>query len=161
MKFRFSNPFRTIANLRAELASSRYEAANLADQLRFVRSNRDNYRQSAALLSQALQVADQALDAFMVEREVLNQVVDTHMDELGDLGAAIDAYKDERIDQARDTVTVVDYVKRVEAALGAAGITIEDTLEGPAVVVEQAKIIESIRTSIPTVPGFNLIRAAA
>lgn len=144
MKFRISNPFRVIATLRTELADARYEAANLADQLLFVRARRDYLSQSVSVLAAALTVADQAVDEHMQDREGLSQ--------------AVDAFMDEREETAADIVTTVAWVRQVEQTLADAGIAIVDHPEGPMIVVEQVKIIDAIRGSTQTQPGFNLLR---
>jgi hypothetical protein len=156
MKFlRYLNPFfvrRTIAALRSQLAVAEF--------------SRDNWRMNALVYAEkrndalrSLEQHEQAVDAFMADREELQAALATAdaaglgMTDLFVRAMTELAYTRQQLDiQARETLEVVQFVKQASAVLAAGGITIEDAPGGiasPRVVVEQAKFLTALQNGGP------------
>ncbi|MBB3910124.1 hypothetical protein [Sphingomonas desiccabilis] len=151
--FRALNIFATVRDLRAANASL---SANLSD------ARSSNYllrvqRDCAIDAGHATAVmADTALEAL----EIADRVVDAHMDEREELKARIVILESEARVQASETLEVVSYVKSVEAALKAVGISITDAPSGPQVVAEEAAFLAAVRGSRSILNGQRLLQAA-
>lgn len=176
MKFfpSFLNPFRRIRELEADLADQRMYRSWAEDSTRFLRS-------SNAHLSDALDQASQALDAFMDDREELKlELAVAHQAGLmtcADLLAlaahseaqareidALDTEADQldaqlRV-QASETLEVITWAKQVEASLAAVGIEVVDGEGGPMVVIDETKFVASVSAGLPIADGQRILQAA-
>ncbi len=156
--FRILNPFAVIRSLKADLAVATTNLAHARDANHFLRSKAD-------MTFRALNVADQAVDEFMAERirfkdrllvaaavvDSLEADNDTLAAVANALTAQLEASEDAVRTQAGEIVEAVSYVKSVEAALAAGGITIADTDNGPVVVVNQDLFLRRLREGAFTV----------
>lgn len=179
--FRFLNPIRAFNNLKADNAILATRAAHLTDANRFLRLQRDNvektliaYDNGLHFMSDLAGSYEHAIDAFMVEREELQAEIALR-DATGLLLSAdllktleIAALLDQEADdldaevrsQAAQIVEIVDYVKQVEARLGAAGITIADGEDGPEITVDQAAFVQAVRGGRPNFAAGTIALAA-
>ena len=158
------NVFATIRNLREELTAAQYLNSLSADTIGFLRAHRDAYRDRCAVLVEAVEQADQALNTFMDEREGLTAAIDAFMYEREDhkvdlalahgagimVTASLIQTAQEADQQTRETLEVISYVKQVEARLAAAGITIADGDNNvPVVTVDQESFVQAVRKGYP------------
>jgi len=145
------NVFATVSALRVELATTKRILASTEETAFFLKAGRDNYGEMAA--KSAIQATKrgkrlaqhaQAIDAFMDEREDLKnalaiaQSFGTEALSVGvTLKNALDHFAERAVtaeaqvlEQASEIAEVVSWVRAVEGALSAAGITIVDNPAG-------------------------------
>lgn len=152
------NVFATIAALRSDLTTTQATLTRSYETATYLRQSRDTYHEAAAKAGiqatkrgKRLAQHAQAIDAFMDEREDLKAALalaQSFGSEALSVGVtlknALDHFAERAvtaealvIEQAGEIVEVVSWVRAVEAALEAAGITVVDTEEnGPAITVD-------------------------
>lgn len=194
MKFpRFYNPFARIRDLEASLEEAQAYNEKLADGLATTvfgsivaiaqaqaeaEEIGNNWHRLYVDVCEDLEVAEQAIDAFMDDRETLKYNIALR-DELGvelmaagasveeelqttrgaleravgdvqGLAVEVEDLKQDSIGQATHTLEVVRYVKDAEAALSAVGVTLTDAAAGPHVNIDLDAILAAVRTGAVT-----------
>jgi len=169
MKFpRFYNPFKLIRQLRERAENAEYALARAHDGNRQLCASRDTWIKVAREFGNEIDRHEQAVAAFMDERAELKDTIAAAIRAGAKVRgryrveAACRVQSDMALrEQAAETVETITYIKQVEAALAASGITVTDAEGGPQVVVEEILFMRACEQSLPLGPGIRALAQAA
>ncbi|WP_066803250.1 hypothetical protein [Sphingomonas asaccharolytica] len=169
MKFpRFYNPFKLIRQLRERAENAEWALGRAHEGNRQLCASRDTWIKVAREFGAEIDRHEQAVAAFMDERAELKHTIAAAIRAgaklmgmyLVEAAGRVEIERTSQ-EQAAETVETVTYIKQVEAALAAAGITVTDAEAGPQVVVEEILFMRACENSLPLGPGIRALAQAA